>query len=280
MRTQLILTAAETVALENALPELHHPLLPMKTAHLFLAGLSPDQNVTLSGRRVMIVYGTGEWLSYSGVTLPFERRQVLRVVEPVEALTRTPLARALRDTWIRSETAARVPVSKVRRSRPEHTRLSVYLGDCQLKRVQALSETEIVSLGLRRVGEGFTFRETDTCFASAQLALADHWDTLNPLMPWHENPWAWLVQLDPPTAHVGEAETLRQAEDLTWQLREEDAVIDGLQGELRARNAVRGELERQLVRLLQTRSSEEHLTVDGYRVWFQGQQARRVKERA
>jgi len=280
MRTQLILTAAETVALENALPELHHPLLPLKTAHLFLAGLSPDQNVTLSGKRVMIVYGTGEWVSFSGVNLPFERRQVLRVVEPVEALTRTPLARALRDTWIRSETAPRVPRSKIRRSRLEHTRLSVHLGGTQLKRVQALSEEEIASLGLRRVGEGFTFRETDTGFPSAQLALADHWDTLNPLMPWHENPWCWLVQLDPPTAHVGETETLQQAEDLTRQLREEDAVIEGLQGELRARYAVRSGLERQLVRLLQTRSSEETMTVDGYRVWFQGEQAQKLKVQA
>ncbi|WP_407542445.1 hypothetical protein Q0M94_22870 (plasmid) [Deinococcus radiomollis] len=169
------------------------------------------------------------------------------------------------------------PASLIRRSRPEHTRFSVYLGETSLKRVQALTEMETVSLGLRRVAGRYTFRDTDTCFASAQLALADHWDSLHPLLPWHENPWCWLVQLDPPTTHVGEAETLRQAEDLTRQLREEDASITALQTELKARNAVRRGLESRLVRLLLTRSNEEQLTVDGYRVNFRCEQARPVK---
>lgn len=280
MRTQLILTAAETVALENTLPDQHHPLLPVKTAHAFPAGLSPHQNVKLSGRKVMTVYGTGEWMSFSGVTLPFERRQVLQVIELVTAKTRSPLARALRDTWVNGGQAGRVPVSQVRRSRPEYTRLSVHLGECSLKRVQALSEIEIMRLGLRRTEAGFTFRDTATSFGTAQLALADHWDTHNPLLPYHENPWCWLVQLDLPTAHVGEAETLRQAEDLTRQLRKEDGMIDGLHAQLHARNAVRRGLETQLVRLLQARTDTEHLTVGGYRVSFHCEQARRVKETA
>lgn len=88
------------------------------------------------------------------------------------------------------------------------------------------------------------------------------------------------MQLDLPTAHVGEAETLRQAEDLTRQLRKEDGMIDGLHAQLHARNAVRRGLETQLVRLLQARTDTEHLTVGGYRVSFHCEQARRVKETA
>ena len=60
-----------------------------------------------------------------------------------------------------------MPVSQVRRSRPEYTRLSVHLGECSLKRVQALSEVEMMRLGLRRTEAGFTFRDTATSFGTA-----------------------------------------------------------------------------------------------------------------
>lgn len=260
MRTQLRFTAHDSMAQQNALPEYFHPDLPCKSMHLVLADIPPRQQVTLRGERLFNLYGT--LVSPSHHTVPFKVPQLLRMTEPVDQRSGVPVAELLRRALLSGQPF--LPTTRVRRTAREHTRFSVPIRDVELRRVQSLSAAEIRACGLHGPDDSCTFHDTDTVFATPQLALADHWHHLCPALPWTENPYVWLLELDPPVEHREEAAQLREVERLLAELEPERRRLGALEAECRTQRQRTAQLEAQITRLLQVSTENDTCTVAGY----------------
>ncbi|GGR17222.1 hypothetical protein [Deinococcus ruber] len=261
MRTRLPLTAAEIIALENTLPEVFHPDLPVKTLHLMPAGIPAEDTVSLRGTQ--IVRHLGSLMHKHHVPFPFSLPQVLRIVEPVDAKTNAPIAPTLRNAWLSGQPVPLTP--RTRQNRPEHTRFTVYIVEVGLKRLNSLTDTDIRACGVRQVGEQFSFRSSEPFFPTAQLALADHWDSTQPHAPAFENPWVWVLRLEV-QPHLSEAATLRETERLLQEWDEIELASEDAYQVYQQLRTQRNTLGLRIIRMLQTRSNLPIMTVGAHRV--------------
>ena len=186
------------------------------------------------------------------------------VIEPVNHAGK-PLADALCSTWLGKPQAI---TGHSRNSRASEVRITAYIGRIELARVHTLSAEQLLACGVRKTDAGWSHGDSGGTFGSEVFAFRSHWNAGSPTIPWEENPWAWVLHLEPPVMHTSEQEALRLARRLLSAYRKDAAKLEKAEQALRERRASQRSAERQICRVLRTHCDDRQLQVDDFVAHF------------
>ncbi|WP_407542988.1 hypothetical protein Q0M94_25265 (plasmid) [Deinococcus radiomollis] len=254
-------SAAEVVAFQNTSGR-KDERLPVKTLHIVPALFDARRNVALRGDRVQEIYK--DWLLNASASLPFVTDKPYEVIEPVNHAGK-PLADALRSTWLGKPQEI---TGHSRQCRASEVRITAYIGRIELARVHTLSAEQLLACGVRKTDAGWSHGDDSGTFGSAVFAFRSHWNASSPVIPWEENPWAWVLHLEPPVMHTTEQEALRVARRLLNAYRKEDAKLEKAEQALLERRASQRAVAKQVCRVLRTHCADRQMSVDDFVAHF------------
>jgi hypothetical protein len=258
---RLHLSAAEVIAFQNTSGR-NDIRLPVKTLHVVPAFFDARRNVAMQGNQVQEIYK--DWLQNASASLPFVTDKPYEVIEPVNPAGK-PLADALRSSWLGKPQEI---TGHSRNSRTSEIRITAYIRHITLARVHTLSAEQLLACGVRKTDAGWSHGDSGGTFGSEVFAFKSHWNAGSPTIPWEENPWAWVLHLEPPVMHTNEQEALRVARRLLSAYRKDAAKLEKAEQALRERRASQRSAERQICRVLRTHCGDRQLQIDDFVAHF------------
>ena len=251
MITQFTTTAAEMIATLNVDPAGHDPALPLRDTALLPADLPPDHEYRYTGRRVHEMLGAN-WMCRSEHTPPTQPGELLKLRErqyPDGTLERD----AVRRHW-QGHTDLPTGTPTYRKD----ALFSVKVQHLELRRLASLTNRELTCLGLRTLGDTFTFRNDTVSFPSPQATAAAHWGgRVTKRFPFvTDNPHMWLIRWDEPVAHLQDEERADAFTAGIANLDRLDHLLEHAERELRVLKNERDLQNERLARQMQLLNAE------------------------